>query len=239
MQKKLSISIVLLVMSSLMVYGQQITFQKNVNPKAKNLIQTLNSKKDSLLLECKDNRIQQVDIFSDDYSKRIAVNSNITQIDLKQLPIGKFVVQAKVDQKWIVMSIEKHGNADIASSNTKTLEFDYTQSSGRADLENSIENTPRYYWVVTESKSNFGSSKSMKLENKHDVAKIISKNKIELKSNIGRDKNLYIYAIYNKSQFMTKQLRNPDYYKSAEDSNFFNAVPYYSSNNDMPIESRP
>lgn len=226
-------------MSSIMVYGQQITFQKNVNSRANELIQSLSQNRDSLLLECKNSRIKQVDIFSDDYTDRIMVDSNTTKIGLKKLPLGNFVIQAKVDEKWIVMYLEKNEDVQIVSSNPKIVDFEYMQSSGHTDVKNTENTSSLYYWVVSESNSNFGSRKSMKLEYKEDVAKLISKNKLELKSDIGKDNKLHVYTVYNKSEFMTKQLRNPDYYKSTEESNLFDNEPFYTSENVMDNASKP
>jgi hypothetical protein len=68
----------------------------------------------------------------------------------------------------------------------------------------------------------------MRLEYKDDIAKLISKHKLELKSNVGKNNKLIIYEVYNTSKFMPKQLRNPIYYKT-EASTFFNVVPIYVS----------
>lgn len=69
----------------------------------------------------------------------------------------------------------------------------------------------------------------MRLEYKEDVEKLISKNKLELKSNVGKANSLIIYEIYNKSEFMEQQFRNSAYYKSAEASKFINTEPLYAS----------
>jgi len=127
--------------------------------------------------------------------------------------------------------LQKYEDVKIASSEQtgKVINTNNLASMRKANLIEKKEN-PLYYWVVSESNSNFGSTKSMKLEYKEDVAKLISKNKLELKSDIGKDNKLHIYSIYDKSKFMNKQFRNPEYYKSAENSKFFNSEPYYTSN---------
>lgn len=225
MNKRLSISILILMITSCFAFGQQVTFEKNVNYSASELLQSLNKNGDSLLLESKHTPILQVDIISNDFSEHINVNSNTTKIDLKALPIGNFVIQAKVDKKWIVMYLEK--NEDVKISSTYQEEKDIA-SEGKSTKIDEKENI-LYYWVVSESNSNFGSSKTMRLEYEKDIAKLISKNRLELKSEIGKKNKLLVYAVYNKSKFMTKQLRNPIYYKSAEESIFFNTEPYYAS----------
>ena len=60
----------ILLISSFLMQGQQITFQKNINFQARELEQSLNKNRDSLYLES-DKIIYQVDIFNENYSKRI------------------------------------------------------------------------------------------------------------------------------------------------------------------------
>jgi len=73
----------------------------------------------------------------------------------------------------------------------------------------------------------------MRLEYKEDIDKLISKNKLELKSNVGKANTLIIYEIYNKSEFMEQQFRNSAYYKSAEASEFINTEPLYASSTEI------
>lgn len=226
MNKKLSLSIIILIMSSIVAYGQQINFQKNTNSRASVLLQSLNNNRDSLLLESQNEHIQLVDIFNEDFSERINVNNNKTKIDLKKLPLGNFVIQAKVNKKWIVMYLEKNQGWNNSVSEQNTLRSNYESLDAKHASNNKFAS---YYWVVTESNSNFGSRKSMRLEHKNDIDKLISKNKLELQSKVGKDNTLIVYAIYNKSKFMNKQFRNPEYYQSKEKSNFFNSEPFYIS----------
>lgn len=116
------------------------------------------------------------------------------------------------------------GNNSVSEQNT--LRSNYESLDAKHASNNKFAS---YYWVVTESNSNFGSRKSMRLEHKNDIDKLISKNKLELQSKVGKDNTLIVYAIYNKSKFMNKQFRNPEYYQSKEKSNFFNSEPFYIS----------
>ncbi|WP_033961087.1 hypothetical protein [Psychroserpens jangbogonensis] len=265
------------LLCTILSYGQQITFHKNVNHRASLLEQSLNTDRDSLILESKSKQIQKVEIFNKDYSERIDVYSNKTKIDLKTLPEGNFVIQAKLGEKWIVMYLEKNEDLKMTSSNQKKQDLNYgglaskhkpheilfsdqkeqelnyegltskrksyeIASSDQNELDIGFEgltskhtsnkiakqNNSAYYWVVSESNSSFGSSKSMRLEYKRDLAKLILKNKLELKSNIGKNNKLLVYEIYNRSQFMTKQTKNPKYYELKK-SELFNVVPIYAS----------
>jgi hypothetical protein len=225
MNKKLYISILILILTTLFAYGQQLLFQKNVNPSAIELLHNLNKEGDSLVLVSKTNPILQVDIFNTDFSEYFNVHSNNTKIDLKTLPIGDYIVQAIVGKKLIVMYLEKRKNVKISIS----FKEEKTIASEGESIKIGEKENILYYWVVSESNSNFGSTKTMKLEYKENVDKLISKNKLELKSEIGKNNKLLVYAIYNKSQFMTKQLRNSKYYKLVYDSKVFNVEPFYAS----------
>lgn len=235
MTKKLSISILIIIVSTVSTFGQHIKFEKNINSRASELLQYLNKDGDSLFLESRIKPISQVVVFNDDFSESININNNKTQIDLKSLPLGDFIIQAKIDKKWIVMYLEKNDDLKLVSSGQEELAVGSQLKS--AKIKNN--QSPLYYWVVSESNSNFGSRKSMKLEYTKDVVKLISKNKLELQSEIGKHNKLSVYAVYNKSEFMTKQLRNPDYYKSVDYSNAFNTKPFYTSEPSAVNDSMP
>ena len=219
-----------LTLFTIFVHSQHITFQPNVNYKANELEQILDHKMNQLVLQSKDKQIQSVVIFNDDFSESIYVNSNKTNIDLNLLPIGSFIIKAKIDTKWIVMSLEK-------KSLIRTASFDYSKSEVKEyesivndNVEDAAKKTTLYYWVVSESNSNFGSTKIMRLEYKEDIDKLIAKITLELKSDIGKKNKLVIYEVFDKSEFMTNQLRNSEYYKS-ETSTIFNVEPVYAYNN--------
>lgn len=237
---KKHVSLIVFLTSTFIMFGQQLTFEKNINGKARILSQSLNEAKDSLLLELKDKQIERVNIISENYSESISVNNSKTQIDLKKLPIGKFIVLAKVEQKWITMYLQKNGEHITSSKPLKSniVKTNYLIANQNMNLAIKKEKFV-YCWVVLEKNSNFGSSKSMKLEYIDNVAHMIKKNKLELQSHTGKANTLKIYPVYDKSQFMTNQLRNPDYYKTVEQSEFFSTTPYYSSSQHNNISTSP
>jgi hypothetical protein len=226
--------ILAVMLCSILSYGQQITFHENVNYRASKLQQSLDSTGNYLLLESKDQPISQIDIYNDDFSQSIHIQNKKTKISLKSLPAGNFVIQAKIDKQFIIMYVEKNEDTQIASSEQNIEEKAVNDTSLQLkSIPTKEKKSPLYYWVVYESNSNFGSSSSMRLEYKDDIAKLILKNKLELKSNIGKANKLIIYEVYNKSEFMNKQFRNPKYYKSADASKFLNAEPLYASNSEI------
>ncbi|WP_323788382.1 hypothetical protein [Psychroserpens sp.] len=240
-----NLAILVFTLFTLFTYGQRITFQKNVNHKARALKQSLTKNGDSLILESKKN-IGQVDIFNEDFFESIDIDSTKTKIDLKMLPIGSFIVQARLGKKRIIMYLRKSDNYEIDTKQPKfKLRKVYKITSSELDaIDVTTSKTKRkskttykkkdvkFYWVVYESNSNFGSRKSMKLAYKNELPELIKKNKLELQSKVGSDNVLRIYAIYNKNKFMRKQFRNPKYYKTVKKSKLFNVKPYYNSLNE-------
>lgn len=234
-----NVYVLLLTFISLSSYAQHTTFEPNINPDAKELKQALAKSEDLLLLES-ETIIRQVDIINDHFFKTIIVDSTKAEIDLNMLPIGNYIIKARLGKKRIVMYVEKHGARDTVITNT-TLEIDKEQkvttnenvvdTHDRSQVQKSNKSALRataLYWVVSESNTSFGSHKSMRLEYPDKVSHLISKNQLEIKSDIAKNNRLLIYEVYNRSQFMTQQLRNQHYYKSQR-SETFNVVPIYSS----------
>lgn len=223
---------------TVLTYGQNfqnIVFQPNINFKARNLKQGLNKTGDSLILESSNKSIKQIDIFNEDFLESIEVNSNNAKIDLNILPVGKFIVQARIGKRRIIMYVQKRDSAVIAYSK-REKETQITSNTAIKPISKNQKKEDKrvtYYWAVQKSNSNFGSAKVMKLVYKDEIPDLIKKNKLELQSEIGKDNTLVIYAIYDKNKFMSKQFRNPKYYKKVKESKFFNVVPYYSSFNEV------
>ena len=236
-------SLIVFITFTLFSYGQEINFQKNVNSTATELlvVQELNKTGDSLILESEKIKIDQVDILNEDYLETIIVDSVKTIIGLKKLPVGNYVIQAKVEKHWIVMYMEKSKKivADIDFTDIKALRKLKQVSKESKDLmdesslssENSLENKDEenmMYWVVSESNSQFSSTKTMSLKYPEEINDLIAKVKLDVKSKTGENNKLLVYEVYNTSEFMSMQLKNRKYYKKTE-SDFFNVIPLYSS----------
>ncbi|MBR9845490.1 MAG: hypothetical protein GYB35_04925 [Algicola sp.] len=229
---------------TILVYGQNIRLQHNINYEARQLKQNLNPLGDSLLLESI-HTIRQVDIFNKEYSETFHVESTETQIDLKTLPIGNFIIKVIMGRKHIVMYLEKYDDKklkaldrNVRNNSLITASEDLNFKTNNALLVEAVANNrslnkSSFYWVVYECNSNFGSSKTMKLEDKRTVAKLITKNKLERKSKIGKHNRLYVYEVYHVSEFMDKQSKNPQFYMSSSDSNLFNVMPFYDTTNQI------
>ncbi|MBC2846441.1 hypothetical protein [Winogradskyella flava] len=232
MNKRLTI--IIFTISSFFIYGQKTTFEKNVNYKARALTQVFNENDNSLTLKSEDT-ISRVDIFNDDYSNSIEVNNIETKIDLNELPIGEFIVQAKLGKKHIIMYLTKSETNLLQPPNIEIILNEDTEDIKKKPddsllkkAEEKSEKITAGYWIVYERYARSGSSKSMRLESKEVVAEMISKNQLELSTEIGKNNKLIVYEVYDTSKFMREQIKNRQYFKSS-DSKIFNIEPYYSS----------
>ena len=150
-----------------------------------------------------------------------------------------FFIYLDLEEKRPIISLFK-----LFQSNSSLEVIDYTldetdissveiEEAKLSETIASVEESskkPVSYWVVYESVGGSGSYKTMSLERKDDVAKMISKNKLEINTKIGKNNKLVVYEVYNISKFMRKQLRDPNYFSSSK-SKFFNVEPYYTSSN--------
>ena len=246
---------VLTLLSSVIIYGQNITLLKNFNPKAKELKHSLNTAGDSLIITC-EKTILQVEIFNEDYEKLIIVKGFETQITLDDIPIGKFVVEAKLADKNIVMDLIKHDHFNdrsnstlsndkkeiaggkgmmldeklniIKSSPNKSIEFILT----RGKTKKQTTENQKFYWTITKVNTESGSSKTMKLVNQESVDRMILKNKLEYKSTEGKLNELIAWEVYNTTKFIKHQVSDNNYMYS-QSSDFFNTAPYYTSKNNL------
>lgn len=247
-----NVYLLIFILSIVLSYGQKpftlsgpnITFEPNVNHKARSLKQGLNKNGDSLKFLSTKKPIRQIDIFNEDYLESFPIDSNKAAISLDTLPAGEFIVQARVGRKRIIMHLQKKEGVDLVSVRKK--EQSDNQDIEDVTITSTIEKKKKkkkkkkviYYWVVYKSNSNVGSRKSMKLLYKDEVVELIKKNKYELESGVASNNTLVVYAIYNKNKFMNKQVRNPKFYKSAKKSRVFNVVPFYNSSEAVVNESR-
>lgn len=215
-------------------FSQELTFHKNKSYAARNLglVQKLNKSGDSLILESDKKIIRQVDILNDDYLESVDINSNKGKVNLKQLPIGNYVLQARIGRRRIVMFLEVKEDID---SNLNTAQIKNSNKENQVSRNDEvILNEDAMYYVVYESNSGLSSRRTMSLKYVSEIYNMISKIKLELKSDVAKHNNLYVYEIYNRSKFMTKQLRNPEYYKKKK-SKLFNVSPIYSSDIDQAM----
>lgn len=241
----------LILFSTVIIYSQNITLIKNNNPKAKELNHSLNNTRDSLILGC-EKTISKVEFFNEDYEKIVVVEDFEAQIPLFDLPVGRFIVHAKITDKILVMELIKYEATNstssldkkevaegkgmmldeklnlIKSSPNKSIEFILT----RGKTKKQATKTQKFYWTVTKINNEIGSSKTMKLVNQESVDRMILKNKLEYNSTEGRFNELIAWEVYNTEKFIKHQVSDNNYMYS-QSSDFFNTAPYYTSSNNL------
>ncbi|WP_299101852.1 hypothetical protein [uncultured Winogradskyella sp.] len=243
-----NISTLLILFTTLTSYGQDFKLIKNTHPKAKELKHSLNHTKDSLILEC-NNKILNVEFFNEDFEKKVIVDDLKTKISLKEFPQGKFVIEAKLADKIILMDLIRHENyndnpqTDVNEpAEGKGMMLDESLNIIKSSPKNSISyiltrgkikqnrtNSSKFYWIISHVNNKIGSSKTMKLADQESVDRMILKHKVELKSDCGKLNELTIWEVYDTSEFMENQASNPNFvYTSTTD--VFNSTPYYTTN---------
>ncbi len=244
-----NICTLLVLLSILSTYGQNFTLLKNFNPKAKELKHNLNASNDSLLLSSK-TKILRVDIFNEDFEKIVQVDGLDAQIPLNDIPEGKFVVEAKLDDKIFIFGLmrydydienKSYNNNDIAEGKGMMLDESLNVISKTPNKSialmltgaKSKKQTPKkqkFYWAVTKINNESGSSKTMQLVDKKTADRMILKHRLELNSPSGKLNELMVWEVYDTTKFMEHQVSNPDFFYSLT-SDLFNTQPYFSTHN--------
>ncbi|MFK7832824.1 MAG: hypothetical protein AB8B52_06090 [Winogradskyella sp.] len=100
---KLLYTIVCLLLTTL-VFGQKSTLFQNVNVRAKELKHNLNEAGDSLIFKC-ERTVYEVVIFNDDFERVIKVRDTDAAIPIADIPVGRYIVEALLSDKLIVMTL--------------------------------------------------------------------------------------------------------------------------------------
>ncbi|EDP72286.1 hypothetical protein FBALC1_14332 [Flavobacteriales bacterium ALC-1] len=85
-------------------YCQKSTLLQNVNIRAKELKHHLNKTEDSLIL-VGERTIYKVEIFNKDFERTIIVKDSKVKIPLKDIPVGRFVVEAVLPDRLVVITL--------------------------------------------------------------------------------------------------------------------------------------
>ena len=333
--------IILVFMFLMLVsYGQKSTLLQNINFRAKELKHGLNEVGDSLIL-ASDKTIHSVEIFNQDFEKIVDVGANETKIPLTGTPLGRLVVQARMPDKRIIMTLLRHEEienipeetladesalnieverefiyADVVSS-TKPILFEYNVAlkvkkeqvfifvpapkEPEVDISErvitraavipknlpsiiehnvalntkeeqivlraieipikpavetpklNIEEQPqpirnstqklssllnwkrektstssKIFWIAYVVDSGTNSRKSMRLVSHFEADELISKFKLETKSQQGKLNKLTIWEVFDSINFIKEQTENPNYVYS-EESELFDVNPYFAS----------
>ncbi|WP_179020917.1 hypothetical protein [Winogradskyella forsetii] len=97
------------------VYGQKSTLYQNVNVRAKELKHNLNNTGDHLIFKC-ERTIYEVVIFNDDFERVIKVKDNDVVIPIADVPVGRYIVEALLSDKLIVITLLRNEPFDSIES---------------------------------------------------------------------------------------------------------------------------
>lgn len=233
-------TLVLLFLTALM-YGQNSTLFQNINVRANELKHHLNETGDSLLLNGK-RKIHFVDIFNSDFEKRFIVNNKAASIPLKDIPVGRYTTEVKLNNKLIIITLIRNKpilvtSEFIDSSYYESETFESTKGFN-IDAGKRIENIESQkrkvtrYWIVNRIKNGNSSRIIRRIGDKNIVDKMIAQNKLDMKTRLGKFNVLTIWEVYDTSLFMKFKRLNPDY-ANADTSNSFNTSPYYNTLRDL------
>ncbi|MFK7832823.1 MAG: hypothetical protein AB8B52_06085 [Winogradskyella sp.] len=85
-------------------YSQNSTLIKNINARANELQHSLNKAGDSLVFKC-ERTIFEVVIFNSDFQRVVKLRDTKGSISIADIPVGKYVVEALLADKLIVMTL--------------------------------------------------------------------------------------------------------------------------------------
>ena len=116
MRKLYTIVFLLLTMLS---YCQKSTLLQNVNIRAEELKHSLNKTGDSLILEA-ERTIYRVEIFNRDFEKSLMVKDYKIKIPLRDIPVGRFVIEAVMPDRLIVITLLRNEIIDHPTNAPRT-----------------------------------------------------------------------------------------------------------------------
>lgn len=108
---RLLYTLVFVLLASI-VYGQKSTLYQNVNVRAKELKHNLNNTGDNLIFKC-ERTIYEVVIFNDDFERVIKVRDNDVVIPIADVPVGRYIVEALLSDKLIVITLLRNEPFDF------------------------------------------------------------------------------------------------------------------------------
>lgn len=234
-----------LVTITLFCYGQKNVLVQNINHRAKVLKHGLNATNDSLVLDSS-SRIFKVEIFNDDYETSYNINQNSTKIPLNELPFGRFIIEAQLGDRLIIMTLVRRQDIKVATVNKPTSISLKKEALSKIEIKKYHTEAPistprdipekviiaskdtKTYWVEYLISNGSSSYKTLRFANKNMADKMIAKNKLEMQSTHGKLNDLIIWEIYDTSEFLRFKRLNPDFAET-EGADFFNVKPYYSS----------
>lgn len=103
------------VLTTSIVFGQKSTLFQNINPRAKEFKHSLNKYGDSLIFKC-ERTIFEVVIFNKDFERVIKIRDTEGVISIADIPVGKYLVEALLRDKLIVMTLLRNESINLPNS---------------------------------------------------------------------------------------------------------------------------
>jgi hypothetical protein len=222
------------------MYGQNSTLFQNINYRAQELKHNLNETGDSLLLNS-NRTIYSVEIFNNDFEKRFTVNSINATIPLNEIPVGRYTTEVKLNDKLIIITLLRNKPIRVTSEFTESTLYEsetyesakgLNVAEGKAKVEKPKKKVVVGYWILNKIQNGNSSRIIRRAGDKNVVKELIEQNKLDQQTRLGKFNELTIWEIYDKSGFMRLKRINPNY-ASVNDSESFNANPYFNTIRDI------
>lgn len=219
-------------------FGQNSALIKNINFRAQELNHTLNKQGDSLLLSA-ERTIHGVSIFNAEFDKQFEVNKNKVSIPLKDIPLGRYTTEVKLNNKLIILTLLRIEPILVTSNLKETSKvesetFESAQSlniaAGKREEKTELKKVTGY-WIVSKIKNGNSSRTIKRAGDLRVVEELIKQNKLDIQTRLGKFNQLTVWEVYDKKEFMKLKRLNPQY-ASVASSEAFNISPYYNTEND-------
>lgn len=213
-----------------------VKLQKNYNFRAKELRQSLNEDKDSLILDA-DLEMYKIEFLQHPEFKQIfRPYSKQVTLPINDLPIGRTVIAVHVNRKIILFNIVKSQPSISELLNKKAskavhqdtikvkLKSDEIKTSS-VTFDNKIRTG---YWAVSYTSNGFSGHQFSGLVNERTKNRLIKKNRGDLVSFTGKRNRLVIWEVYDIDLFMESKIESKEQPFSIT-AKGFNETPLYKS----------
>lgn len=221
---------------STLTFGQDeiIELRKNYNFNARELRQSLNETKDSLILDS-DSTIYKVQFLQlPDFKESFHPYSKQVTLPIHNLPLGRNTIAVHTNRKIILLNIEKHKELPKIEPkkqipirdllNKKTLNDSFKLKTSSVKFKEEIRTG---YWVVSYTDNRFSSHFLSRLVNEKTKNRLIYKNKADLKSFTGKYNRLVVWEVYDVDLFIESKIESKNRFKIVAKG--FNEIPIYKS----------
>ncbi|MBU2929211.1 hypothetical protein [Winogradskyella psychrotolerans] len=138
--------IILMLCLSTLAYGQKSVLLQNTNTRAKELKHQLNKTEDSIVFKC-DRTIYELMIFNDDFERVIKVKDTVAKIQISDIPVGRYAVEAVLRDKLIIITLlrnESFGLEELAPLTHEIRDLNDKSIAPKTNIA-TLENAPKKF----------------------------------------------------------------------------------------------